>query len=92
MSICQRVDKIKLVYCPTHQGLPDNRTDDSLVKVPSKKAKHLPQRPKISLAKISKTNKHLTLQKWQRRWENSKYHNYKQMLLQIGEGHLGSFG
>ena len=57
MSICQMVDEIKLVYCPAHKGIPGNETADSLVKVTSKKAKHLPQRPEISLPEISQANK-----------------------------------
>ena len=83
MSICQVVDEIKLVYCPAHKGMLDSETADSLAKLASKKAKHLPQRPEISLAEISKANKHLTFQRWQRRWENLKYHKYKQMVPQI---------
>ena len=54
------VDEIKLVYS-THKGIPDNETPDSLTKVASAS-----QMPEISLAKINKANKHLTLQKWQR--------------------------
>ena len=63
MSICQVVDDIKLIYCPACKGVPENKTTDSIAKVQSKKAKHLPQRPEISLAKISKANKDLILQK-----------------------------
>ena len=77
------VDEINLVYCLAHKGIPENEAAISLAKVASKKAKHLPQRPGISLAKISKANKHLTLQKWQMRWENLKCHKYKQIVLQI---------
>ena len=54
ISICQMVDEIKLIYGPAHKGIPDNETADSLVNVASKKAKHLPERPEISRAKISK--------------------------------------
>ena len=50
MSICQMVDEIKLDYCPTHKSIPGNETADCLAKVAPKKAKHLPQRPDISLA------------------------------------------
>ena len=82
-SISQRVDKIKLIYSPAHKGIPDNETPDSLAKVGSKRVKHLPQRTEILFAKISKANKHLMLQEWQRRLENSKYHKYKQMVPQI---------
>ena len=63
MSICQMVDETKSVYCTAHEGIQDNETADSLAKVASKKAKHLPKRPKILLAEISKANKHLTLRK-----------------------------
>ena len=70
MSICQMVDETKSVYCPAHEGIRDNGTADSLTKVASKKAKHLPKRPEILLAEISKANKHLTLRKQQKRWEN----------------------
>ena len=57
------VAEIKLVYCMAHKDTPDNKTADNLAKIAPKKAKHLPQRPEISLAKIRKVNKHLTLQK-----------------------------
>ena len=61
MSICQVVDETKSVHRPAHEGIRDNETADSLAKVASKKAKHLPKRPEILLAEISKANKHLTL-------------------------------
>ena len=61
MSICQVVDETKSVQRPAHEGIRDNETADSLAKVASKKAKHLPKRPEILLAEISKANKHLTL-------------------------------
>ena len=83
IKICQVVDEINVVYCLAHKGIPDNEAAISLAKVASKKAKHLPQRPDISLAKISKANEHLTLQKWQMRWENLKCHKYKQIVWQI---------
>ena len=61
MSICQVVDETKSVHRPAHEGIRDNETADSLAKVASKTAKHLPKRPEILLAEISKANKHLTL-------------------------------
>ena len=61
MSICQVVDETKSVHRPAHEGIRDNETADSLAKVASKKAKHLPKRLEILLAEISKANKHLTL-------------------------------
>ena len=51
MSICQMVEEIKLVYCPAHKGITDSETADSLDKVVSKKAKHLPWKPEIHFAK-----------------------------------------
>ena len=56
-TICQMLDETKLVYCPANKGIPDNETADSLAKVALRKAKHLSQRPEISLAEISKANK-----------------------------------
>ena len=80
IRISSCVDEIKLIYCPAHKGIEDNEIADSLAKVASTKALHLPPRTDLSLSEIKEINKTITLNKWNMRWVNTKFHKYKQYV------------
>ena len=83
--ICDKVENINLIYCPAHKGIQENEMADALAKTAAEKARHLPQNAEISMQEIKKTNKELTLEKWKRRWENTKSHKYKQIVPAIND-------
>ena len=73
MNISPKVQNIRLVYCPAHQGIHENELADSLAKTASKKVKHLQPNTQLSPSEIQQGNKMLSISKWTRRWENSKH-------------------
>ena len=73
MDISPKVQNIRLVYCPAHQGIQENELADSLAKTASKEAKHLQPNTQLSPSEIQQGNKMLSISKWTRRWENSKH-------------------
>ena len=80
IQLSSLVSEIQIIYCPAHKGIEDNEIADSLAKVASKKASHLPPRTDLSIPKIKELNKTITLGKWNMRWVNSKFHRYKQYI------------
>ena len=53
MGIRPKVQNIRLVYCPVHQGIPENELADSLAdSTSSKKAKHLQPNTQLSPSEI----------------------------------------
>ena len=83
MDISPKVQNIKFVYCPVHEGIEENELADSLAKTASKKAKHLQPNTGISSSETQQGNKMLSIRNWARRWENSKYTKYKDVVPSI---------
>ena len=54
------VEHIKLIYCPAHKSIKENKVADNLSKTASKKASHLPPRTEISLSKVKEMNRQVT--------------------------------
>ena len=77
MDISPKVQNIRLVYCPSHQGIQENELADPLAKTSSKEAKHLQPNTQLSSSEIQQGNKMLSISKWTRSWENSKHTKYK---------------
>ena len=48
----EKVDNIKIIYCPAHIGIEENELADSLAKTGAKNAKHLQPDPKITLPEL----------------------------------------
>ena len=67
MDISPKVQNIRLVYCPAHQGIQENELADSLAKTSSKEAKHLQPNTQLSPSEIQQGNKMLSISKWTRR-------------------------
>ena len=55
----------------------ENEIADSLARTGAKKSRHLPYEMTATKEEIKKVNKKLTLQKWGRRWQNTKSNMYK---------------
>ena len=69
-DISKKVKSIKIIYCPAHKGIKDNKTADELTKIATEKAKTL--EPTYNIASDIKTeNPKLTHEKWQRIWNSS---------------------
>ena len=83
-----RFDQIKLIYCPAHKGINENEMADSLAKVAAKKATHLQTKSDLSQSDIQSANKQVTINKWARRWENSKFNKYKEIVPAICKNSL----
>ena len=64
--ISEKVDNIKIIYCPAHIGIEGNELADGLAKAGAKKAKHLQPDPKITLPELKQSNKVLPIKKWSR--------------------------
>ena len=77
MDMSEKVDDIKIIYCPAHIGIEGNELADGLAKTGAKKAKHLQPDPKITLPQLKQSNKGLSIKKWSRRWSNSFQYKYK---------------
>ena len=88
MDISPKVQNIRLVYCPAHQGIQENELADSLAKTSSKEAKHLQPNTQLSSSEIQQGNKMLSISKWTRRWENSKHTKYKDIVPSISHKKL----
>ena len=58
----------------------ENEIADGLAKTGAKKARHLPCEMTATKEEIKKVNKKLTLQKWGRRWQNTKSNMYKILI------------
>ena len=69
-----------MIYCPGHNGVCENEIADSLAKTGAEKARHLPCEMTATKEEIKKVNKKLTLQKWGRRWQNTKSNMYKILI------------
>ena len=67
MDTSPKVQNIRLVYCPVHQGIQENEVADSIAKTASKKAKHLHPNTQLSPPEILQGNKMLSISKWTRR-------------------------
>ena len=67
MDISQKVDNIKIIYCPAHIGIEGNELADGLAKTRAKKAKHLQPDPKITLPELKQSNKMLSIKNGQGR-------------------------
>ena len=63
MDISPKVQNIRFVYCPAHQGIQENELADSLAKIALKKAKHLQPNSQLSTSKIQQGNKMLSISK-----------------------------
>ena len=85
MDISEKVDNIKIIYCPAHIG---NELADGLAKAGAKKAKHLQPDPKITLPLLKQSNKVLSIKKWSRRWNSSFQHKYKNIVPNITQQNL----
>ena len=48
----EKVDDVKIIYCPAHIGIEENELADSLAKIGAKNAKHLQPDPKITLPEL----------------------------------------
>ena len=48
MKISPKTQKVRMVYCPSHQDIEENELADSLAETSSKKARYL--RPNIQLS------------------------------------------
>ena len=57
MDISPKVQKIRLVYCPAHQGIQGNELADSLAKTAPKRAKHYIPTPNYHHLKYNKVTK-----------------------------------
>ena len=57
MNISEKVDNIKIIYCPAHTGIEVNKLADSKAKTGAKKAKHLQPDPKTTLPELKQSNK-----------------------------------
>ena len=88
MDISEKVDNIKIIYCPAHIGIEGNELADGLAKTGAKKAKHLQPDPKITLPELKQSNKVLSIKKWSRRWNNSFQHKYKNIVPNITQQNL----
>ena len=62
MDLSPKVQNIRLVYYPAHQGIQENELANSLAKIASKKAKHLQPNTQLSLSEIQ-GNKMLSISK-----------------------------
>ena len=80
MDLSPKVQNIRLVYCPTHQGIEENERADSLAKTPSK-TKQLEPNTQLSPSEIQEGNKMLSISKLTRRWKNSEHTKYKTLPL-----------
>ena len=77
-----------MIYCPGHNGVCENEIADSLAKTGAEKARHLPCEMTATKEEIKKVNKKLTLQKWGRRWQNTKSNIYKILIRNLtSDGH-----
>ena len=56
-EISPKVQNIRLVYCPAHQGIEENELADSLAKTALKKAKHLQPNNQLLPSEIQEGNK-----------------------------------
>ena len=56
-EISPKVQNIRLVYCPAHQGIEENELADSLAKTALKKAKHLQPNNQLLTSEIQEGNK-----------------------------------
>ena len=83
MDISEKVDNIKIIYCPAHIGIEGNELADGLAKTGAKKAKHLQPDPKTTLPQLKQSNKVLSIKKWSRRWNNSFQHKHKNTVSNI---------
>ena len=83
MDISEKVDNIKIIYCPAHIGIEGNELADGLAKTGARKAKHLQPDPKITLPQLKQSNQVLSIKKWSRRWNNSFQHKYKNIVPNI---------
>ena len=52
MDLSSKVQNIRLLCCPAHQGIEENEPADSLSKTASKKAKHLQPNTQLSPSEI----------------------------------------
>ena len=52
MDTSPKVQNIRLVYCPAHQGIQENELADSLAKTASKKKKHLHPNTQLSSSEV----------------------------------------
>ena len=84
----EKVDNIKIIYCPAHIGIEGNELADGLAKTGAKKAKYLQPDPKITLPQLKQSNKVLSIKKWSRRWNNSFQHKYKNIVPNITQQNL----
>ena len=57
MNISPKMQNIRLVYCPAHQGIEGNELAYSLAKTASKKTKHLQHNTQIHPLKYNKVTK-----------------------------------
>ena len=83
IEISLRISSIKMIYCPGHKGVCENEIADSLAKTGAKKARHLPCEMTATKEKIKKVIKKLTLQKRDRRWQNTKSNMYKILISNL---------
>ena len=84
MDISEKVDNIKIIYCPAHIGIEGNELAYSLAKTGAKKAKHLQPDPKIIFPELKQSNKKvLSIKKRSRGWNNSFQHKYKNIVPNI---------
>ena len=74
------MNEIHLIYCPAHRNIEGNEAADNLAKIGAKKATSIPPNTIVDNQEIRKANKTLTTKKWARRWENTKRHNYKDLV------------
>ena len=88
MDLSPKVQNIRLVYYPAHQGIQENELANSLAKIASKKAKHLQPNTQLSPSEIQQGNKMLSISKWTRRWENSKHTKCKDSIPSISNKKL----
>ena len=88
MDISEKVDNIKIIYCPAHIGIEENELADGLGKTRAKKVKHLQPDPKITLPQLKQSNKVLSIKKWSRQQNNSFRHKYKNIVPNITQQNL----
>lgn len=82
-AISSKVKSVKIIYIPAHKGFTDNETADILAKTAAKKARTLSPTYNVTTSEIKMENTNLTLTKWHRRWENSAYNTYKNIVPTI---------
>ena len=54
---------IKLIYCPAHKGIDENKMANS-AKVAAKETTHLPPRIDLSMSDLKNASTQMTIDKW----------------------------